>query len=106
MKTKRGNTPRKCNVHLFAVVRLKREGIRARSHEEAVQKAQALFDQLYDTFDGRNLRRLPSQVTAVEFGEEFSHFLVDETNDPGFERSTWHDAHGKRQSRKSKGEIS
>ena len=98
----------KHNVHVFAVVRVKVEGIEAESHDDAVKKAMEQFHDLYDLFDTQNFRHLPEGVTDVEFGEEFSHFLVDEVDlsrrsngqtgaeaeDPEFERSTWHDAKG------------
>jgi len=81
-------------VHLFVIVRLNQEGIEAESHEQAVHVAQGLFDDLYCTFQRNNVRYLPEGVTDIEFGEEFSHFLVDEENDPEHEKSTWHDAYG------------
>jgi len=52
------------------------------------------FNELYDLFETANIRRMPEGVTAVEFGEEISHFLVDEADDPEFAKCTWHDATG------------
>ena len=84
----------KHDVHIFAVVRVKRAGIEAGSHAAAVKQAMEQFQDLYELFATPNLRRLPEGVTDVEFGEEFSHFLVDEADDPEHERSTWHNAKG------------
>lgn len=84
----------KHNVHIFAVVRVKRAGIEADNHDKAVQKAVEQFHDLYDLFDTRNIRRLPDGVIDVEFGEEFSHFLVDEEGDREFAHSTWHEGKG------------
>jgi len=84
----------KHDVHIFALVRVKRAGIEAESHDDAVKKAMEQFHDLYDLFETRNIRRLPDGMTDVEFGEEFSHFMVDEADDPEHERSTWHNAKG------------
>jgi len=85
----------KHNVHVFAVVRLKLVGIKAVSHKQAVRKAaRRLWNTLYQTFSNANLRKLPAGVTDVEFGEELTHFLVDEEGDAEFARSTWHEDGG------------
>ena len=84
----------KHDVHVFAVVRVKCAGIEAESHDESVKKAMEQFHDLYDLFDTQNFRHLPEGVTDVEFGEEFSHFLVDEEGDQEFARSTWHEGKG------------
>jgi len=84
----------KHNVHVFAVVRVKVDGIEAESHDDTVKKAMERFHDLYDLFDTQNFRHLPEGVTDVEFGEEFSHFLVDEEGDQEFARSTWHEGKG------------
>ena len=84
----------KHDVHLFAVVRVKCSGIEAESHDAAVKKALEQFQELYGLFESRNFRRLPDGVTDVEFGEEFSHFLVDAAGAEEFSGSTWHDGDG------------
>ena len=85
----------KCDVHVYAIVRVKCSGIEARDHKEATDKAWGFFPDLYALFDSKNIMHLPEGVADVEFAEEISHFLVDEQNDPGLERSTWHDDQGR-----------
>ena len=82
------------DVHIFAVVRVKCPGIEAESHDAAAKKAMERFHDLYGLFETGNFRRMPEGMTDVEFGEEFSHSLVDEADDPEHGRSTWHDAKG------------
>lgn len=84
----------KHDVHVFVVVRVKCAGIEAESHDEAAKKAMERFHDLYGLFETANFRHLPEGVTDVEFGEEFSHFLVDREDDPEHEWSTWHNAQG------------
>ena len=98
----------KHNVHLFCLVRVKCPGIEAESHDAAAKKAMERFHDLYGLFETANFRHLPEGMTDVEFGEEFSHFLVDEADlsrrsngqtgaeadDTEHGRSTWHDAKG------------
>jgi hypothetical protein len=55
---------------VFAVVRIKVEGIKAESMPEAITAAEASLD-YYNIFD----RETPHQM---EFAEEISHFLVDQ----------------------------
>jgi hypothetical protein len=84
----------KHDVHAFCLVRVKRAGIDADNHDDAVEKAMEQFQDFYDLFNTRNIRTLPDGVIDVEFGEEFSHFLVDEKGDQEFARSTWHEGKG------------
>jgi hypothetical protein len=84
----------KHDVHLFCLVRVKCSGIEAESHDAAAKKAMERFHDLYGLFETANCRQLPEGMTDVEFGEEFSHALVDEADDREHERSTWHDAKG------------
>jgi len=98
----------KHDVHLFCLVRVKCGGIDAESHDAAAKKAMERFHDLYGLFETGNFRRMPDGMTDVEFGEEFSHSLVDEADlsrrsngqtgaeadDPEHGRSTWHDAKG------------
>ena len=84
----------KHDVHIFCVVRVKCAGVEAESHDEAAKKAMERFHDLYELFETASFRRLPDGITDAEFGEEFSHFMVDEADDPDHERSTWHNAKG------------
>ena len=84
----------KHDVHLFCLVRVKCAGIEAESHDAAAKKAMERFHDLYGLFETANLRQLPEGMTDVEFGEEFSHFLVDVAGVEDFSDSTWHDAKG------------
>ena len=86
---------KKYNVHAFVVVRVKYEGSEAETQEAAIEKCMAQhLHELYDPFKSENLREPPPGSTAVEFGEEVSHFLVDIQGDEGFENSTWHNSDG------------
>jgi hypothetical protein len=83
-------------VHMFAVVGVKVCDVEAASHEEAVKAAVGSRVRDFDTlFDTTNYRHRPYGVTNVEFGDEFSHFIVDETDDKDYVRTTWHDSTGR-----------
>ena len=82
------------DVHLFCLVRVKCAGIEAESHDAAAKKAMERFHDLYELFETANFRRLPEGMMEVEFGEEFSHFLVDDAGAEDFSGSTCHDAKG------------
>lgn len=84
----------KHDVHVFCLVRVKFAGVEAESHDAAAKKAMERFHDLYGLFETANFRQLPEGMTDVEFGEEFSHFLVDEAGAEDFSGSTWHDAKG------------
>jgi hypothetical protein len=84
----------KHDVHLFCLVRVKCVGIEVESHDAAVKKAMERFHDLYGLFETANSRQLPEGMTDVEFGEEFSHFLVDDAGAEDFSGSTWHNAKG------------
>jgi hypothetical protein len=85
------------DVHAFVTVRVKCGNIEADSHEAAVARAREFFDSLYALFESPNFKQIPDGISAIEFAEEISHFLVDEANDADFDRSTWHDALGQEQ---------
>ena len=78
------------NVHIFAIVRVKVPDVEAGSHQDAIKKAVECTN-LNDVFD------LVSPVPGVEhteYGEEISHYLVDELGDEEYRHSTfYHDAH-------------
>ena len=84
----------KHDVHVFCLVRVKCPGIEAESHDAAAKKAMERFHDLYGLFETSNFRQLPEGMTDVEFGEEFSHFLVDDAGAEDFSGSTWHNAKG------------
>jgi hypothetical protein len=44
------------------------------------------FDDLYRVFSTENIRTLPDGIADIEFAEEFSHFLVDDTGDEEHEQ--------------------
>ncbi|MGA2259876.1 MAG: hypothetical protein ABSH28_00405 [Acidobacteriota bacterium] len=74
------------NVHIFAVVRVKVPDVEAGSHQDAIKKAVECTN-LNDLFD------LVSPVPGVEhteYGEEISHYLVDEVDDEEYRRSTFY----------------
>jgi hypothetical protein len=77
------------NVHIFAVVRVKVPGVEAGSHRDPIKNAVEATD-LDDLFD----RESPmSGIEHIEFGDEISHYLVDEVGDEEYRRSTfYHDA--------------
>ena len=89
-----GETVNQHHVHIFVIVRLKTGPVEAETHEGAIEKAKEVFDDLYGLFEPANIRRLPPDLGTIEFGEEFSHFLVDEAGDDEFEKSTWHGPDG------------
>lgn len=77
----------KFNVHIFAVVRVKICDVEAESQIEAIAAAcqsvnlDGLFNNIQDRLGAdRN-------VSEVEFGDEITHYLVDEDGDEDFERS-------------------
>ena len=65
----------KCDVHIFAVVRIKVVGVEATDHEDAITKALKIAAPL-DTVVGDISHN--DQVTEVEYAEEISHYLVDD----------------------------
>jgi hypothetical protein len=84
----------KYNVHVFAVVRVKVAGVEADSQTEAIEKARACVD-WYGTFENISVRgkHVPGvHIDATEFAEEFSHYLVDEQDDPEYNNSQWFDS--------------
>ena len=70
------------DVHLFPLVRVKVRGVEADSQIAAIGKAEAVV----------NLNQLFDRTGDVdtEYAEEISHYLVDEEEDPEFERSEFY----------------
>lgn len=75
----------KHDVHILAVVRVKRTGIEADSQVEAIKKAEEMTD-LNELFN-----RGGDGDLSTEYADDIDSFHVDEENDPEFERSTWYD---------------
>ena len=85
----------KHDVTVFAVIKCRCTGIEARDHKAATEKAWGFLPELHRVFATGNLRFMPEGISAVEFGNEISGFIVDEQNDSGHERSTWHHGDGR-----------
>lgn len=77
------------DVHIYAIVRVKRTGVPAESPEEAIKKAERMtnLDGMFNNHRDGDL--------ATEYADDIDCFLVDEENDPEYEKSTWYDKHGK-----------
>jgi len=84
----------KYDVHVYATVRVMVPGIEAESQEEAIKTAQAQLDNdqtLYELFDH------PENEVVTSYAEEITGYLVDETGDESYERTTFYDAKGVQQ---------
>lgn len=79
----------KYDVHILAVVRVKRTGIEADSQEEAVKKAEEITD--LDTLFNKG----GDGDLSTEYADDIDSFHVDEENDPEYENSTWYDKNGR-----------
>lgn len=77
----------KYDVHLFDVVRVKYPGIEADSQKEAIQQAikQHYPNDIHDNY------RPQHGIECVEYADEIAYAVVDEENDPEFERTKWYD---------------
>jgi len=73
------------DVHILAVVRVKRTGIEAENQEEAMKQAEESTD-FHGIFDNRVEGDL-----AIEWAEDIDCFHVDEQGDTEYENSTWYD---------------
>ena len=79
---------REFHVHVYTTIRVK-VAVTAEDHEDAMRQADAIV--------GRGIfpvRLLPNAagVLEAEPAEEVTGYLVDETNDPEFEKSRSYDA--------------
>ena len=80
-------------VHGYELVRVKVVGIEADSQEDAIQQLQKSTE--YSSWRSKyflnggpaNIPPYPWKVDTVEWAEETAWYLVDEENDPDFERS-------------------
>ena len=66
----------KYNVHIYAVVRLKVEGIEADTHRDAIRSALASVD-LDREFQGER----------TEYAEDITSYVVDEVGDENYEHT-------------------
>ena len=84
----------KYHVHCFAVVRVRVPNVRAMSQQQAIELATKSVNWHRVLGDGYNIPPTPGEpVSDQEFAEEFSHFLVDEADDPEYEQSRWYNSH-------------
>jgi hypothetical protein len=72
----------KYNVHAFAVVRVKIEGIEANSQKAAIEQVRNDFNfcKKFDKY----------KSPETEFAEEIAYWLVDEVGDSDYKNSRWH----------------
>ena len=73
------------DVHIFAIVRVKVPGVKAKSQIQAIEEARGRVD-FYRLFE---LCAQPG-TECVEFAEEFSHYLVDEEDDLEYNATRWY----------------
>lgn len=73
--------PKEHRVHIYALVRVPID-VTASSHHEAIQLANTRSLEALD-----RVLRFPA-----EYADEISYYLVDELDDPEYERSQWYDA--------------
>lgn len=83
----------KYNVHLYALVRVKVNGIEAESQTEAIDKAEGLIN-FNDLFDDDHPSYARGVVDHIEYAEEIPHALVDEDGDRDYENSQLYDVDG------------
>ncbi|MGH9444444.1 MAG: hypothetical protein ACRD3O_01710 [Terriglobia bacterium] len=79
------------DVHIFAVVRVKISDVKARSHADAVRKAEAHVD-LYRLFDAASIAGHASEFGAseTEYADEVSSrlaYLVDQAGAKSYSQS-------------------
>ena len=84
----------KYSVAVYAIVNIRMREVEAESQKKALAKAINILE------DGTRLRSPINQYLSAEFtdgpiehmewGEEYSHYLVDEVGDEKFERSRWY----------------
>ena len=85
------------DVHIYAIVRIKVEGVEATTHEEATDKAYEIVqNDLDDVLNDKNFRRLPPQVKDIEYADGVDGFLVVEPGDAAGDKDTWHNKSGER----------
>ena len=78
----------KCNVHIYAIVRVKVLGVEANSQEEAIKRVRDHVN----LNDLMNRSHPLSNVEHVEFVDEITGYLVDEQGDQKHERSRFYEA--------------
>lgn len=96
--------PKRFDVHLYAVVRIKTPGIEATSQQEAIKKACDIVEpRLNDGYLFHTPGNLAGGISVVEYAEEIVNFLVDEEGDEEHERTTWYEPDGVTVDKKFKG---
>ena len=75
----------KYDVHIFAIVRVKRVAVEADSQVEAIKKAEA------DTDLNQLFNRGGDGDMNTEYTDDIDCFHVDEQGDTEYENSTWYD---------------
>lgn len=92
----------KYDLHIYAVVRVRVDGIEAHSQQEVIRKAYTInLERIINRYNNTHadLRDfhtypLPNNVAYVEFGDEIQGFLVDEAGDADYSNSTVYDRSG------------
>ncbi|MDD2766074.1 MAG: hypothetical protein PHE83_19090 [Opitutaceae bacterium] len=81
------------HVHAYATVRVKVCGIKARSHKEAMEKADAILADELDVACQRMFHspdvhdKLRGEIAEVAYADEIAGYLVDEAGDEGYKNS-------------------
>jgi hypothetical protein len=76
------------HVHIYTTIRVK-VAVTAEDHVAAMKKADEIF--IAPAFPIRFIRA-SAEILDVEPAEEVTGYLIDETDDPDFERSCFYDA--------------
>ncbi|MBU1248194.1 MAG: hypothetical protein KKB70_05815 [Proteobacteria bacterium] len=93
----------KYNVHVYVVCRVKVEAVEAESQNEAISKAKSLLEDdgaLFRLYPDFSTSRRPEEVeggprfVSGGYAEEVVGYLVDEVDDPEYERTRPYDADG------------
>lgn len=79
----------KYDVHIYAVVRVKLEGIEAPGQREAVDAARKRFDE--EGIGEKLGLTSPASVAHAEYADEVVRYLVDQQGDEEYERSQWYE---------------
>lgn len=80
-------TKRRHIVHVYTTIRIKL-AVDAKDHRAAMEAADAL---VFGTNRAVELRSLTQAVLDADYADEVTEYLVDEADDPGFERSRSYD---------------
>lgn len=83
----------KYTVWIYATVKVKCEPIEATSQQDAIRLARERLD-LDEALADHVTRLLDDPVEYVEYADEVTGYLVDEAEDPEYERSQAYDGDG------------